>query len=225
MTEAILVINPNSTAACTEAIDQALDPLRAPDGPEIDCLTLAEGPPGVETQRHADQVIAPLCRLIERHDNRAGAFVIACFSDPGLHAARETTAKPVLGIAESGLLTAMTLGERVGIVSILGAAIPRHRRLIRALGIESRIAGDLALGLGVVALADEARSWPRLVEVGAALRDEHGAEVLVLGCAGMARFRRRLEDALDLPVIDPSQAAVGMAISALRLGYRAAVQR
>ena len=226
MAERIVVINPNSSETVTSDIDRALDPLRADTAVEFDCLTLAEGPPGIETQRHVDGVVAPLCRLIESHDNRASAFVIACYSDPGLHAARETTDKPVLGIAESGLLTALTLGDRVGVIAILAAAIPRHMRMVRALGIADRLAGELAVGLGVTELADEAVTFARMTEIGGRLRDDRGADVLVMGCAGMARYRTRLEETLGMPVIDPTQAAAGMAITAARLGYRgSAVQK
>ncbi len=219
MNAPILVINPNSSTRVTEDIDRALDPLRGTGGFTIECLTLAEGPPGIETERHVAEVAPPLCRLVEGRNEKAAAFVIACFSDPGLHAVREVTTRPVLGIAECGLLTALTLGERIGIVSILAASVPRHRRMVRALGIESRLAGDRPLGLGVGELPAEEMALGRLVEVGERLRDQNGADVLVLGCAGMARYRARLEEALALPVVDPTQAAVAMAISAVRLGY------
>ncbi len=225
MSERILVINPNSTAAVTEDIDRALAPLRFGDGPEIECLTLAEGPPGIETQRHVESVVLPLCRLIESHDNRASAFVIACFSDPGLASARETTRKPVLGIAESGIATALTLGERFGIVAILATSLGRQRRFVRAMGLECRFAGGRPVGLGVTELADEGITLSRMIEVGRALKDDDGADAVIMGCAGMARYRGRLEDTLAVPVVDPTQAAVGMAISAVRLGYRTAAQR
>ncbi len=225
MSERILVINPNSTVAATEDIDRALAPLRFADGPEIECLTLAEGPPGIETQRHVESVVLPLARLIESHDNRASAFVIACFSDPALQLARETTGKPVFGIAESGLLSALARADRLGIIAILEASVARHRRYIRALGLESRLAGELALDLGVLELAEESVALTRLTEVGARLRDEAGAQVLVLGCAGMARYRARLEAALEVPVIDPTQAAVAMAIAAVLLGAGAGRER
>ncbi len=103
MSGRILVINPNSTEAVTAAIDRAMAPLRSPGGPEIRVVTLKEGPPGVESQIDADGVILPLLRLLRGEERGTGAFVIACFSDPGLLAARETTAKPVLGIAECGI--------------------------------------------------------------------------------------------------------------------------
>ena len=220
MTERIIVINPNSSETVTRAIDAAVEPLRRAGGPEIECLTLAEGPPGIETQRHVDEVVAPLCRLVEQQDNRAAAFVIACFSDPGLHAVREVTTKPAFGIAESGLLTALTLGSSVGIISILAASVPRHWRYLRALGIESRVAADVPIGLGVAQLSDDVEAKRRMTAVGRQLIDQHGADVIVMGCAGMARQREGLEASLGVPVVDPTPAAVGAAITAVRLGYR-----
>src|SRR5690242_19648225 len=85
MTERILVINPNSTVAVTRGIDQALEPLRMPGGPALECMTLAEGPPGIETQQHVDSVVAPMLRLVREKESQYAAFVIACYSDPGLH--------------------------------------------------------------------------------------------------------------------------------------------
>lgn len=95
----VLVINPNSTEAVTQGIDAAMAPFRFADGPAFDCITLPEGPPSIETQRHVDSVVGPICSLIARADNAADGFVIACFSDPGPLSARETTRKPVFGRA------------------------------------------------------------------------------------------------------------------------------
>jgi len=225
MPDRILVINPNSTASVTRAIDDALSPLRMPGGPVIDCLTLEEGPPGVESQTDADGVILPLCRVIREQDADTAAFVIACFSDPGLFSAREATQKPVLGIAECGILTALTLGHRFGVISILARSVPRHLRYIAAMGVTSRLAGDLPIGLGVTELADERATLTRIVDVGRRLRDQHGADVLVMGCAGMARYRADLEEAVDIPVVEPTQAAVTMAIGRVRLGWGGSLAR
>jgi len=220
MAARILVINPNSSEAVTRGIDAALEPLRVAGGPRLECATLAEGPPGIETQRHVDEVALPLCRLIEREDNRSDAFVIACFSDPGLHAARETTRHPVFGIAAAGISAALNLGNRIGIIAILKTSLARHARYFRAMGVEERIAGERPIGLGVVELADEARTLARMRKVAEALCREDGADVLVMGCAGMARYRAPLEAALGVPVVDPTQAAGAMAIAAVQLGYR-----
>jgi allantoin racemase len=225
MPERIVVINPNSTEAVTRAMDAALAPLRLPGGPLIDCLTLAEGPPGVESQRDADAVILPLCHKIRELEADAAAFVIACFSDPGLHSAREATEKPVLGIAECGILTALTLGQRFGVISILARSVPRHLRYIAAMGVAGRLAGDLPIELGVAALADERTTVARMVETGTALRGRHGADVLVMGCAGMARYRALVEEAVGIPVVEPTQAAVVMALGRVRLGWGARLRR
>ncbi len=214
----IVVINPNSTETCTQAIDAAMAPLRLAGGPTIDCVTLTEGPPGVESQADSDSVIGPIRDYIRARDNDSGAFVIACFSDPGLHAAREATGHPVLGIAECAYLTAMTQGEKFGVISILDASVRRHARYVRQLGLGQRSAGDRAIGLGVVELSREDMVLDRMIETGRALRDEDGADVLILGCAGMARYRDRLADALDTPVVEPTQSAVAMALGRLRCG-------
>jgi allantoin racemase len=219
MPDRILVINPNSTDSVTCAIDDAMAPLRIAGGPEIACLTLEDGPPGVESQTDADRVIQPLCRVIREQQGDAAAFVIACFSDPGLFSAREATAKPVLGIAECGILTALTLGHRFGVISILAGSVPRHLRYIAAMGLAQRLAGDLPIGLGVTELADGRATLTRMIDVGRQLRDGHGADVLVMGCAGMARYRNDLEEAVRIPVVEPTQAAVTMALGRVRLGW------
>ena len=213
MSPRILVINPNSSATVTDDIARALEGFRVDGGPVIHCMTLPEGPPGIETQRHVDEVVAPLCRAIERE--RADAFVIACFSDPGLHAAREATDTPVFGIAQCGMLVALARGERFGIVAILETSIPRHRRYVASLGLSARMAGEHAIGLGVTELAQEDIVADRMTATAERLRNEDGADVIVLGCAGMARYRAPLEAHLGCPVIDPSQAAVGMALAML----------
>jgi Asp/Glu/hydantoin racemase len=158
-----------------------------------------------------------MLRLAARLEAEAAGFVIACFGDPGVHALRDRTAKPVLGIQEAAVATALTLGQRFGIIAILPASIPRHLRSLGAMGVLDRLAGDRALGLGVAELADPGVTQTRLIDTGRALRDQDGADVLILGCAGMARYRPVLEQVLQIPVIDPCQAAVAMALGRIAL--------
>jgi len=216
---AILVINPNSTESMTRVIDEACEPLRMSGGPAIETATLKEGPPGIETQQHVDGLIAPLVSLVRKQEPRYDAFVIACYSDPGLHSVREVTKKPVLGIAECGILAALTLGHRFGVIAILQQSIARHLRYMGALGVMDRFAGELPVGLGIAELGDEKRTFGRMVEVGKALRQQQGADVIVMGCAGMARHRKPLQDAIGAPVVEPTQAAVAMAIGRVRLAW------
>lgn len=208
----ILVINPNSNQAVTDGLDAALACFRFPGGPAIECLTLSEGPFGIETQLHTEEVVLPLVCLVESRPD-ASAFVIACYSDPGLDACRSVARAPVFGIQESGILAAMARDDLFGVIAISDGSVSRHRRTMRRMGVLGRLAGERALNMSVDDTARGAGTFDRLVEVGTALKAD-GAGVLVLGCAGMARHRGPLEAALGLAVIDPTQAAVAMAIGA-----------
>lgn len=210
MSGPIVVINPNSNQAVTDGLDRALAPFRLPGGPEIICVTLTEGPFGVESQVHSDQVVLPLVKLIGQHPD-ASAFVIACYSDPGIDACRSMSPVPVFGIQESGVLMALCRADRVGIVAISGASEKRHRLYMRRMGVVERIAGERALNMTVDESARGSGTFSRLQQVGRELIAD-GAEALVLGCAGMAAHRAPLEADLGIPVIDPTQAAVAAAL-------------
>lgn len=119
MTSPIYVINPNSSETVSAGIDAAVAPLRSSDGPDIACLSLAGGPPGIQSQRDVNGVVAPLLRRAAELEQDAAAFVIACFSDPGLFALREQSRRPVFGIAECGVLTTLTLGQRFGVICVI----------------------------------------------------------------------------------------------------------
>ena len=127
----------------------------------------------------------------------------------------------MLGISECGILTALTLGHRFGVIAILQQSIPRHLRYVGAMGVSDRLAAELPVGIPVVELSDEKKTFTRMVEVGKALRQDHGADVVVMGCAGMARYRKPLQDEIGIPVVEPTQAAVAMAIGRVRLNWAA----
>lgn len=213
MTGPVLVINPNSNPAVTAAMDTALDGFRHPGAPEIDCVTLEDGPFGIQSQADADSVVMPLARLVAARRD-AAAIVIGCYSDPGIDLCREVAEGPVYGIQECGVLTALATADRFGVIAIAAPSILRHRRYMRRMGVLARLAGERALDISVADSAEGAGTFAKMEATGAALKAD-GADVLVLGCAGMARHRGPLEQALGLPVIDPTQAAVAMALGAL----------
>jgi allantoin racemase len=212
-TARILVINPNSNEEVTERLHEALAPLRFAGGPEIICTTLAEGPIGIETQEDVERVTLPLRRLVSRQD--ADAFVIACYSDPGLHVCREATSSPVFGVNECGVLTALSRGDRFGVIAIKHRSIRRHLRYLRQMGLTARLANERPLDMSVAETASGANTLAKMIAIGKDLRDLDGADAVVLGCAGMARHRAALEAELCIPVIDPVQAAVVMALGAI----------
>ncbi|MDN7180630.1 aspartate/glutamate racemase family protein [Caballeronia sp. SEWSISQ10-4 2] len=216
MIQPIHVINPNSLADVTGRIDRAVQPGASTGGPALRCITLETAPPGIVSQRDADSAATLVADYVERNDAVASAFVIACYSDPGLFAAREITKKPVIGIGQAGLSAALQLGERVGVIAVSSRGIPRHLRYYRTLGVDRRIAGELAIDLPVADSGDENLALQRLIETAKTLRDDAGADVIVLGCAGMAELRSRVEAAVGVAVVDPCTAAVAFAIARVK---------
>jgi Asp/Glu/hydantoin racemase len=217
VTRALVVINPNSSEHVTQGIARALDALRA-WGTPIRCVTLPEGPPGIETEAQAQRAVPPLLDLARSLEPDAAGFVIACFGDPGLHALRDETALPVVGIQEAAVTTALRLGHRFGVISILPASVPRHLRTFGAMGVIDRLAADRAIGLGVAELAQPGRTLAAMIATGRRLRDEDGADVLIMGCAGMADYRDTLARETGLPVVEPCQAGAAAALAQIALG-------
>ncbi len=215
--KSLIVINPNSSETVTSAIDAAIEPFRRFGFPIL-CKTLAEGPTAIESQRQADLTIAPMLGLADRLEPEALGFVIACFGDPGLFALRDQTDLPVLGIQESAVSVALTRGQKFGVIAILPASIPRHLRAFGAMGVLDRLAGDRAIGLGVAELASTDATLSAMINAGSQLRDVDGADTLIMGCAGMAAFQEELEREVGLPVVEPCQAAVGLALSRIATG-------
>lgn len=215
----ILVINPNASQACSAGIAAAIRPWRdmlaaLPDG-ALEVETLSEGPPAILTWRDWHAAVEPLCRLVEREEAASprDAYVIACASDPGLEAVRALTARPVLGVFRCAAAAAAARAERFGVVAIVEASRARHLAALRALGLEARLAGEVALNVSMETLLDPMAARTRL---SAAARElaAAGARAVVLGCTGMAHHLSWVEDAAGVPVIEPCQAAVAQAVAA-----------
>jgi allantoin racemase len=211
----ILVINPNSSQPCSDGISAALQPFRFAGGPALDVLTLREGPPAIYSWRDWHAVVEPMCRLVERES--ADAYVIACASDPGIEAVRSATSKPVFGICRSAVAAAVARAERFGIIGLVDASEARHRAALRAMGLEARLAAEVALNVSMETLLDAGAARQALIEAGATLR-RAGADTLILGCTGMAHHRFAVQAAVGVPVIEPAQAAAVLAIAAVSNG-------
>ena len=214
----IAVLNPNSSTAVTASMEACLAPVKATTGHEIECYTLAEAPPGIETDEDVAQVGPMVVDFVR--NTPADAYVVACFSDPGLAPARAVTDKPVFGIAESAYCGALVLGRSFGVVSLGPSSIARHKRMIDGLGLTVRLAGDRSIDMDVAEANDAHSASATIARTARELMEKDGAEVLILGCAGMGEQRPGLQQELGCIVIDPVQAAVADAVKALDLGYR-----
>ncbi len=210
----ILVINPNSDESVTEGMIRELKGFHFSEGPRIECVGLSDGPFGIESQADIEAVTLPLRKMVSESRN-VDAFVIACYSDPGLHVCREASEKPVFGIQECGVLTAMSLGDRFGVIALQESSIRRHLRYLRQMGVMERLAGERAASLSVRESVSGKGTFEKLLRAAKQLRDSDQADTIILGCAGMATHRAKLELVIGIPVIAPVQAAVSMAMHSL----------
>jgi len=206
----ILVINPNRSTDCTAGIDAAIARFRRTDGPAIDVIDLPEGPPAIYTWRDWHAVVEPLCRRIEREP--ADVYVIACASDPGIEAARVATSRPVLGVFRAAVAAAVAQAERFGVVAVVDASKARHLAALRAMGLDARLAAEVALNVSMETLLEPATVRARLIQA-AQTCVAAGAGTVILGCTGMAHHRAAVEAAVGVPVIEPCQAAVALALA------------
>jgi allantoin racemase len=205
----ILVINPNCSTACSDGIDAAIAPFRTQAGPCLDVVTTQDGPPAIYSWRDWHAAVEPVCRRIEA--DSADLYIVACASDPGIEAARASTSRPVLGVFRCATAAALARAERFGVIAIVDASKGRHLAALRAMGVESRLAAEIALNVSMDTLLDAEAARARLIAAAIACRDA-GAGAVILGCTGMAHHRVAIEEAADIPVIEPCQAAVAQAL-------------
>lgn len=215
----IKVINPNTTWSMTETIAQAAREAASP-GVGIEAVSPAHGPVSIEG--HYDEAMACVGLLDEvRKGEAAGAdaYVIACFGDPGLDAAREIARGPVLGIAEAAMRMAGYVATGFSVVTTLQRTVVIAEHLVDKYGLRGRCRRVRACEIAVLELENPASDAYRtiLAECRRALAED-GCGAIVLGCAGMADLCRRLSAELGVPVIDGVAAAVASAEALLRIG-------
>jgi allantoin racemase len=206
----ILLINPNTSAAMTDDMVRGAQAIEA--GAEIVGATARHGVAAIDGYRDDVLAAAAVIDQITAHEGRFDAAIVGCFGDPGLFAARELTDRPVVGLAESSFLTAMTLGRKFSVLTTLDRGAPTILDLVRLHGVESRCASVRATGLTVLEAHGDADSTADGLEREGRLAIElDKAEVLCLGCGGMVGLRERLERTLGVPVVEAVQAATALA--------------
>ncbi|GAB3439262.1 aspartate/glutamate racemase family protein [Phycicoccus ginsengisoli] len=219
MTIRISVVNPNTTESMTNLIEAEARRVAAP-GTVVTGRTPAMGPESIES--HYDEALAvPGLLQVVREDTEADAFVLACFGDPGLDAAREAASRPVIGIAEAAMKTASLLGRSFSVVTTLSRTVGRAWDLTRVYGLERQCAGVHACDIPVLELdEDRDRTYAVILSFAKTAMAQDGSDAVVLGCAGMAGLPELLTAELGVPVVDGVAAATVMAEGLVRLGLQ-----
>lgn len=219
----IKIINPNTTLSMTAKMTDCARAVASP-GTRILGVSPAMGPASIES--YYDEALAVpglLEEIINGEDEGCDAYVIACFGDPGLYAAREVANGPVIGIAEAAMHYASLIAPSFSVVTTLQRTCGMAWHLAERYGMERFCRNVRACELAVLELEDPRSDARRIItdECRRAL-DEDGAEAIVLGCAGMADLCSAISDDIKAPVIEGVTAAVKLAESLLMLKLQTA---
>ncbi len=215
----IKVINPNTTASMTLKIGEAARAVAAP-GTEIIACNPSMGPVSIEG--HYDEAMSVVGLLEEvRQGEAAGVdgYVIACFGDPGLLAAREVARGPVIGIAEAAMHAASFIATGFSIVTTLSRTRIVAQQLVENYGMSRFCRNIRATDLPVLELEVEGSNARRIIteECRQALVEDR-AGAIVLGCGGMADLATQISQEIGAPIIDGVSAAVKLVEALVSLG-------
>jgi len=214
----IYVINGNTNLAVSEGIKKSAQEAAFP-GTEITMITPRMGPSTVEGYLDGQVSAVAVCDEVARYHRDADAFVIACFSDPGLFASRDLTQKPILGIAEASMVTAVQLGHQFSLLTPLRKFKPILRGLVNQYGFLDRLASIRTIDFSVTEVAaSKTRNEQAFLEAGHQAVYEDFAEVLIMAGAVMVGMEKVLSQKLNVPVLDPVKAAVSQAQALVNQG-------
>jgi allantoin racemase len=216
----LLVVNPNTSASMTTRIGAAARAVAAA-GTQIVAVNPSSGPVSIEGYfDEAFAVPGMIEEIVKGEAEGAQAFVIACFDDTGLEAARCAANGPVIGIGEAAFHLAALIAHRFSVVTTLSRSIAPIETNLMKYGLDRRCARVRACEVPVLALEDPASgARGKLSAEIERAKAEEGAEAIVLGCAGMADLAASLSREHGLPVIDGVAAAVKLAEALVALGH------
>jgi allantoin racemase len=199
-----LVINPNTSQAMTNEIAVTAQEVFQPPW-SCRVVHAPAGPESLESWTDYHIASVAIMPLIEESADVDG-IVLACFGDPGLYLLKEISDVPVVGIAEASMSLALLLGARFGILAGMRRAVELMDSMVRTYGLEDRYAGTQSLDIRVLDFEQNRERTLQVLEQASNKLRAKGAEVLLLGCAGLTAFVDDLQTRVSMPVIDPVEA-------------------
>ncbi len=201
----IMVINPNSSEEMTEHLERVLSQIKG-EHTELTVTCPKGGPLAIESAYDEGLCLPGVLELVEKANReKYDAVILACFSDPGLEAAREISDCLVTGIEETSMHVAAMMGDKFTVLTMTDKRVPSKYSHVRRFRLENSCASVRPLGMSVAEIdADEAKARERILKVARQAAEEDGAEVILLGCAGMAGYAEGITEQLGVVVIDPS---------------------
>lgn len=213
------VVHPITDPSSEETLRETMAAV-LPEDAEVLMLPAARGPGFIESS--VDEVVgAGEVLEILRETDGLDAYVLACFSDPGIHAARELVSAPVVGQAEAAYVSAALVSRRFAVLTTMRRGVPALEDRMRELGMSERCVAVLPTAVPVSEQAtNRTGATAALQEIGQRAVKELGAEALVLACASMGPAAPLLSERLGVPVCDGIAFSALLAHSLWRAGLR-----
>lgn len=196
----IALLNPNTTAAMTEAMAAAARAVLPPDA-AVAGITAPRGPDAIEGYEEQAIAAAAVCEMMRLHRGY-DAYLIACFGDPGLYPARELTRAPVVGIGQAAMMAACTLGRRFAVLTTLARGIGTIEDRLTLYGLRDHCAAIRPTGVPVLGHGGAADGLRRLCQEARLAVTENGADTIVLACGSMAGEGAAVAEAAGAPTVD-----------------------
>lgn len=213
----ILVVNVNTTSSMTESIAESARTAAA-EGTEIIGLTPRFGADSVEGNFESYLAGVAVMDRVLTYEGDFDAVIQAGFGEHGREGLQELLDVPVVDITDAAAHLAMLLGHRYSIVTSLDRTVPLIEERLLLAGVKEHCASVRSSGLSVLELeGDPNFVADRIAEQAAKAIAEDGAEVIVLGCGGMAGIDELIRDRTGCPVVDGVTAAVKLAESLVAL--------
>lgn len=202
----VLVINPNTSTEMTESIAAMAEAFGGEL--DVDTVNVSYGPEFIDS--HLDDTIAAVAVAEKVWETREAydGFVIACFDDPGLQAARCATHKPVVGIAHAVSAFGIASGGRVGVLVAGPEVIGRAAEVLESSGLREEQLLFGSLGSTIAELSLNHDRYRTDFEATADELIAAGATSIVLACAGFSVYADDLARHCEVPILDGTACAL-----------------
>lgn len=215
----IFVINPVGTSRWDRADKQYLGGFARRDT-VVTVASLSKGPKSIEDYRSKALVCPEILKLASKNAHKYDAMFVNCFGDPCVEAVREVTKIPVPAVGETSMVMAGLLGDKFAVISPTRTSAHQVESNARRMGLDIGTFSVVPLEIPVLQLEkDRGRTIREIAKVANECLN-NGAEVIVLGCTGMAYMADEIRRKIETPLIEPASLTLKVAEALVDLRMR-----
>ncbi len=202
----ILIINPVGTDRWDETDKKIYDGFTSPTT-DVDVVSLEEGPGSIENRLAMTEAIPHVLKRAKELHGAYDGMIVNCCLDVGVDVIRSIIDTPTVGPCEASLAIATTMGKKIGIVTVSKTAIELFEEMVIKYRMEKRVVSIRGIDITVPQIEEDVERTIELLKEEIKYAIEDGADVIVLGCTGLAGFAAKLQSYFSIPILDPAACA------------------